>query len=124
MKTKAEKRAYEKAGRRAETLACWYLRVKGYRILARRYKTRAGEIDVAARKGKVVAIVEVKQRATDAATQDSVSYQNEQRVMNAAEVFLTRSSALRESDYELRFDILYVIGRWKIRYITNAFHGY
>jgi len=124
MKTKAEKRAYEKAGRRAETLACWYLRAKGYQILARRYKTRVGEIDIAARKGKVIAIIEVKQRANDRAATESVSYQNEQRVMNAAEIFLTRSPALRDMDYELRFDILYVIGRWKLRHITGAFHGY
>ncbi len=124
MKTKAEKRAYEKAGRRSETLACWYLRFKGYRILTRRYKTRAGEIDIAARRGKVIAIAEVKQRKSETAAQESVSYQNEQRVMNAAEIFLTRSPALRECEFELRFDIIYVIGRWKIRHITNAFHGY
>ncbi len=124
MKTKTEKRAYEKAGRRSETLACWYLRFKGYRILARRYKTRAGEIDIAARRGKVIVIVEVKQRKSEAAAQESVSYQNEQRVMNTAEIFLTRNPALHASDYELCFDVIYVIGRWKIRHITNAFHGY
>ncbi|MCR4283578.1 MAG: YraN family protein, partial [Bauldia sp.] len=40
------RRAAEKRGRRAETLAAWLLRLKGYRVLARRYKTPAGEIDL------------------------------------------------------------------------------
>lgn len=60
------KQTYEKAGRRAETLAVWYLRAKGYSIVERRYKTKTGEIDI-------IAIVEVKQRATQEAAEASLT---------------------------------------------------
>ena len=54
----------EAKGRRGETLAAWYLRFKGWRILARRVKTPRGEIDLIVRRGSVVAFVEVKWRAS------------------------------------------------------------
>jgi len=124
MKTKTEKQAYEKAGRRAENLACLYLRFKGYRILERRFKVRQGEVDIIARKGKVIAMVEVKQRATETAAQLSVSFENQSRLVDTAEIYINRQRDLENADFELRYDFLYVIGRWKIRHITNAFQGY
>lgn len=123
-KTKAQKQAYEKAGRRAENLACLYLRLKGYRILERRFKVREGEVDIIARKGKVIAMVEVKQRATDIAAENSVTFENQSRLMDAAEIYINHQRDLRGTDFELRFDFLYVIGRWKVRHITSAFQGY
>ena len=123
-KTKAQKQAYEKAGRRAENLACLYLRLKGYRILERRFKVRQGEVDIIARKGNVIAMIEVKQRASEAAAENSVSFENQSRLMDAAEVYINRQRSLQNTDFELRYDFLYVIGRWKIRHITNAFQGY
>lgn len=123
-KTKAQKQAYEKAGRRAENLACLYLCLKGYRILERRFKVREGEVDIIARKGKVIAMVEVKQRATDIAAESSVTFENQSRLMDAAEIYINRQPDLRGTDFELRFDFLYVIGRWKVRHITSAFQGY
>jgi putative endonuclease len=54
----------EKRGRGAETLACWYLRLKGWRILARRARVPGGEVDIVARRGRIVAFVEVKARPT------------------------------------------------------------
>ena len=124
MKTKAQKQSYEKAGRRAENLACLYLRFKGYRILERRFKVRQGEVDIIARKGKFIAMVEVKQRASEAAAEISVSFENQSRLMDAAEIYINRERNLQGTDFELRYDFLYVIGRWKIRHITNAFQGY
>ena len=124
MKTKLEKQAYEKAGRRAENLACLYLRCKGYRILERRFKVRQGEVDIIARKGKCIAMVEVKQRSSEKSAQESVSYQNQTRLMDAAEIYINQSRSLQGTDFDLRYDFLYVIGRWKIRHITNAFQGY
>ena len=124
MKSKAEKQSYEKAGRRAENLACLYLRLKGYRILKRRFKTRGGEVDIIARRGSVLAMVEVKQRATETAAELSVSSENQSRLMDAAEIYINRDRTLHNTDFELRYDFLYVIGRWKIRHITNAFQGY
>ena len=124
MKTTAERKSYEKAGRRAENLACLYLRLKGYRILERRFKVRQGEVDIIARKGKVIAMIEVKQRSSETAAQDSVSHENQSRLMDAAETYINQRRNLKGMDFELRYDFLYVIGRWKIRHITNAFQSY
>ena len=124
MKTKTERQSYEKAGRRAEFWATGYLRLKGYRILARRYKTKQGEIDIIARKGKIIVIAEVKYRKDVKNIYDSVSFKNSQRIMNAAEIYLTRNPVFIEKVFELRFDIIYVIGRWKINHIADAFRGY
>ena len=65
----AERRRRDQKGRRAETIAAWFLIAKGYRILARRVRTRAGEIDIVARHRDSLVFVEVKARATlDSAT--------------------------------------------------------
>jgi putative endonuclease len=58
----ARRRAAEGRGRRAEALAVLWLRLKGYRVLARRARTPVGEIDLILRRGAVVAFVEVKAR--------------------------------------------------------------
>ena len=123
-KTKTQKQAYEKAGRRAENLACLYLRLKGYRILKRRFKVRQGEVDIIARKGKIIAMIEVKQRASEAAAENSVSFENQCRLMAAAEIYINNARHLEGTEFELRFDFLYLIGRWKMRHIINAFQGY
>jgi len=124
MKSKTERQSYEKAGRRAENLACLYLRLKGYRILERRFKVRQGEVDIIARKGKIIAMIEVKQRASEKAAQMSVTADNQFRLMDAAEIYINQEHGLLETDFELRYDFLYVIGRWKISHITDAFQGY
>ena len=59
--------AAEKRGRGAETLACWWLRLHGWRILARRARVPGGEVDIIARRRRTLAFVEVKARATDEA---------------------------------------------------------
>jgi len=93
--SRAQKQAYEKAGRRAENLACLYLRLKGYRILERRFKVRGGEVDVIARKKNVIAMIEVKQRASESAAQMSVSYENQSRLMDAAEIYINQTRGVR-----------------------------
>jgi putative endonuclease len=60
----AERRRRDRRGRRAEAIAAWFLVAKGYRILARRVRTRAGEIDIVARHRDSLVFVEVKARAT------------------------------------------------------------
>jgi putative endonuclease len=60
----AERRRRDRLGRRAETIAAWFLIAKGYRIVARRARTRVGEIDIVARSGDTLVFVEVKARAT------------------------------------------------------------
>lgn len=124
MKTKTERQAYEKAGRRAETLAVTWLRLKGYLVLERRYKTRQGEIDIIAKKGSIIVMAEVKQRSDATNLHETVSFNNSQRIMDAAEIYLNRHQKLQALDYELRFDIIHVIGRWKISHIKDAFRAY
>ncbi|MBC7506707.1 MAG: YraN family protein [Sandarakinorhabdus sp.] len=60
----AARRKNDRRGRRAETIAAWYLRAKGYKVIARRVRTPVGEIDIIARHGDSLIFVEVKARAT------------------------------------------------------------
>jgi putative endonuclease len=102
------------SGRRAERIACWLLRLKGYRILAVNWRCTAGEVDILARRGRVLAAVEVKRRsaglvagegAGDAALFAISPYQ-QARVARAAAVFAARRSDCRE--LELRLDAVTV----------------
>ncbi len=77
--------AAEKRGRGAETLACWWLRFHGWRILARRARVPGGEVDIIARRGKVLAFVEVKARATEESAAMSLDAWRLRRVVVAAE---------------------------------------
>jgi len=70
------KTGYSK-GLRAETLAAWYLRFKGYRILAMRYKTRVGEIDLIARRGRSLVFAEVKWRPDRRTAMEAVHSDNQ-----------------------------------------------
>lgn len=98
----------EKRGRRAELLAEWFLRLKGYQILEKRAKTPVGEIDLIARKGKIIAIVEVKQRQNLDSGLNAVSQQAWQRISRAAESRLgLKYQAFYNADR--RFDLIVVL---------------
>jgi putative endonuclease len=93
-------------GRAAEHLAAWSLRMRGYRILARRFKTPVGEIDLIARRGRLIAFVEVKARADLEEALASLGPRQRERTARAAELFL-----LRHPDHAgctLRFDLIAV----------------
>ncbi|MCX8474687.1 MAG: YraN family protein [Sphingomonas sp.] len=114
------RRAAEKRGRGAETLACWYLRLKGWHILARRARVPGGEVDVVARKGKIVAFVEVKARADDHSADLALDEWRLRRVAAAAERLSTRYA--REGD-DIRIDALFIVpGRWP-RHLPNVWQG-
>jgi len=86
----ARKQRFERKGRRAEYLAALALVLKGYRIAGIRYRTPVGEIDIVARKGDLIAFVEVKARRDLAAGVDAVSYPAQRRIAAAGEVFISR----------------------------------
>jgi len=102
----------EKRGRRAELLAALYLRAKGYQILARRYKTKLGEIDLIARKNDTLIIVEVKARTELQTARDSISYKAQQRISKAAQIYIGRHKFAQ--NLGLRFDAVFIIKGWRV----------
>ncbi|PLX37711.1 MAG: YraN family protein [Hyphomicrobiales bacterium] len=113
------RRAAYRLGLKAETLAAWWLRLRGYRILERRFKTPAGEIDLIARRGDTVAIVEVKARASRDAAIEAVTPRTRQRLLRAADIWLTRNPAYATS--AIRFDIIAIVPKRLPHHIINAF---
>ena len=113
-----DRRAAERRGHRAETLAAWMLRLKGYRIVARRFRCRAGEADLIARRGATIAIVEVKARRDAGAALDAVGAHARRRIAAAGLEW-----AARQQDYasfSIRHDIVAVVpGRWP-RHFENV----
>ena len=92
-------------GHRGETLAALWLRLKGYRILARRLKTRAGEIDlVAAAPFGPVCFVEVKARGLARTAAESVGPAQQTRIARAASLYLASRPGLARRGS--RFDIV------------------
>lgn len=110
----------ERRGRGAETLACWYLRLKGWRILARRARVRGGEVDIVARRGRTLAFVEVKARATQEAAAFALDEWRLRRVIVAAERLAPRY--MRDGD-DVRIDALFIVpGRWP-NHLANVWQG-
>jgi putative endonuclease len=101
-----ERRLAELRGRYAETLAAWWLRLKFYRILARDYRLPLGEVDLIARRGHVLAFVEVKRRSELVDGLEAVSPRQRRRVARAALAYIGRNPNL--SSLELRFDVVVV----------------
>ena len=95
------------------------LRLKGYRIVAQRYKTHGGEVDLIARRGDLVLLVEVKARPSLAACHDAVTANAAQRIEAAGDYWLARQpDAARLS---IRRDLVAVVPwRWPA-HVPNAF---
>jgi putative endonuclease len=103
MRPSAERRRAWRLGRRSEWLCAWYLRLKGYRILARNLRLPAGELDLVARRGRLLVFVEVKARAGPA-DPEAITPRQRRRIERAAGAFLGRNPALAGLD--CRFDAL------------------
>jgi putative endonuclease len=100
-------------GRASEWLAAAALLVKGYRILARRARTPHGEIDLIAVRGRRLAFVEVKRRATRAEAEAAITPQQAARIARAAEFWVSRNPGLR--DHERGLDVVFVVpSRWPL----------
>lgn len=107
-------------GLNAERWAAIFLRLKGYRILNMRYKTRFGEIDIVARRGKVLACVEVKYRPGHIASIEAVGPRSRQRIQAAAEHYIA-THRLPEG-ISVRFDIIAVNPPFYIRHFPQAWY--
>ena len=114
--TEKRRRAY-RFGARAERLAELALRLKGYRILARRFRAPGGEIDIIACRGEVVAFVEVKARPSHQAALEAVTGAQRSRIASACRSFLASNPPNLPPAHRLtlRFDIILVRpGRWPV----------
>ena len=119
MNKKRKQKIYSR-GIYAERLAGLWLQMKGYHIAARRFETRFGEIDIIARRGNVIAIVEVKARPTLEEAMEAVKQQSRKRIDKAANVFLARQPDAKK--LRLRYDLI-AISPWKLpRHIEGFFH--
>ena len=107
----------ERRGRRGEGWAGWWLRLQGWRIVARRVKTPRGEIDLIARRGRTVAFVEVKWRATAKELGLAIDEYRLRRVAAAVEAVAHRYS---RPDDTIRIDVLLLAPRRWPRHIVNA----
>lgn len=114
--------AAERRGHFAEAICVTWLRLTGWRILARRMKAKAGsglgEIDIVAKRRRVVAFIEVKARADHASAQESVTALQRERIARAAHVFAERNAICAGCD--LRFDVMSVDRRLWPRRIVDA----
>lgn len=117
MNDKARLKAYQR-GRWAERLASFWLFLQGYRILERSYRTAAGEIDLIARRGKLLVFVEVKARSSLDVAQAAIAPRQKQRIQRAAAIFLQRHARLSACD--CRFDAILIAPKRPPRHIRDA----
>ncbi|MCB9992602.1 MAG: YraN family protein [Hyphomicrobiaceae bacterium] len=113
------RQAAERAGRTGERLAEWLLRLKGFQIVARRFKSPAGELDIVARRGSLLVFVEVKTRRGNAEKAEALEAVAQRRIIAAANAFLSRHEDLATCD--IRFDVIFVAPRKWPDHIRDAF---
>ena len=103
----------------AESRAAMFLIAKAYRIVARRWKTPFGEIDIVARRRRTLVFVEVKARASADDAAEAVTERGKRRIIGAAEFWLSQHPGA--ADYDIRFDVILVVPGKLPRHIPNAF---
>lgn len=110
----------EARGRKAETLAAWWLRLHGWRILARRARVAGGEVDLVAKRGRTVAFVEVKQRGNEDAAAWALDEYRLRRVAVAAERLASRYA---RSGEDIRIDAIFLVPGRLPRHLVNVWCG-
>jgi putative endonuclease len=108
-----------RTGLSAERRACLYLAAKGYRILARRYRTPHGEIDVVAKRRATLVFAEVKARATLDDAAYSITPRQQQRIAAAASLWLAAHPD--HANLDCRFDVILIAPRQLPRHLEAAF---
>lgn len=104
----------------AELRAAAYFRLRGWRILARRYKTAQGEIDLVVERGTMLAFVEVKLRPTLVEGAEAIHFRNQQRVRAAAELYLQANP--QYNNHDMRFDALVITPGRQLSHLEAAWN--
>jgi putative endonuclease len=108
-----------RTGLSAESGAAAYLMAKGYRIVAKRFRTPYGEIDIVARRRNLLVFIEVKARASLDDAAYAVTPRQQQRIIDAAQGWLMAHP--EHADFELRFDAVLIAPRRLPRHLLAAF---
>jgi putative endonuclease len=114
--SKAKRRA-ERWGRLSEMLCALWLRLKGYRILGRNLRTPEGEIDILARRGQILAVIEVKSRSEALVAGEAVTAAKQRRLLRAARYLMGRMPDL--AGFSIRFDAM-LISRRGLSHVIDA----
>jgi putative endonuclease len=114
-----ERVAAFRTGLSAEARAAAYLLAKGYRILAKRFRTPYGEIDIVARRRNLLAFIEVKARASLDEAAYAVTPRQQARIIAAAQAWLMAHP--EHAEYDLRFDAMLIAPRRLPRHLLAAF---
>jgi putative endonuclease len=110
-----------RTGLSAEGRAAVFLMAKGYRILAKRWRSPYGEIDIVARRRNLLAFIEVKARASLDEAAYAVTARQQQRIITTAQAWLMAHP--EHSDFELRFDAILIAPRRLPRHLLAAFEA-
>lgn len=116
----SDRKAAENRGREGERRAAWWLWLRGWRILDRRVRTPAGEVDLVVRRDKLVAFVEVKTRSTAAELDFAIDQRRLSRVAAAAEYLMPRYAGPGD---DIRVDVVLIAPKTLPRHIENAWIG-
>jgi putative endonuclease len=116
-----KRQAAEKRGHHAETAALILLRLKGYRLLARRFKSHHGEIDLIMRRGQTTAFIEVKARPSHDEAIIAVTPYQSKRIAGGAAIWMSKDQFAAQNF--CRFDIVAVNAYLWPKHIENAFSG-
>ena len=108
-----------RTGLSAESRAAAFLMAKGYRILAKRFRTPHGEIDIVARRRNLIVFIKVKARASLDEAAYAVTPRQQQRIIDAAQGWLMAHP--EHADFELRFDAMLIAPRRLPRHLLAAF---
>jgi putative endonuclease len=113
--------AARRSGRQGEVWAALLLMAKGYRILGFRLKTPQAEIDLLAQRGRVLAVVEVKRRATLVGAMEAVAFDQRERLRRAGRTLAARRPALQSAT--VRLDLIALAPGKLPRHIPDAWNG-
>ena len=115
------RRQSEQLGRRAEVLAALWLRLKGYRVLNRRFRAPTGEIDLIAKRGALIIAVEVKARRTLDQVLNGVTPRQRARIGETMDIWLHGPGRRTTTEtFDVRFDVIGLIGSWRLKHIPDA----